>query len=294
MSEKAQQNAPERCSCCTCGYTWVKGQHGGHSCAQVMEVTVADLRARLSKYEDAEGRPVVTGDHPGLISALREMSNHVFNREHRLIVAAADALEYQAREIEVLEYSSRHNYECVQTLIDEKAALKAQPRGVVLPERISIAGHLTVDSSYRASGWNACLDEVARLNSSPVSAGGVDERAALPDRYTSPDYCKALERERDYLKQLSVKADREHQMLSNEVVRLRRALADTAPSHGEQVREGWKLVPVEPTPAMLDVAVSFALNVSLSGEYNWSSYMRDVWLRMLAATPSAGSQGGDV
>jgi len=60
MSEKAQQNAPERCSCCTCGYTWVKGQHGGHSCAQVMEVTVADLRARLAKYEDAEGNPIST------------------------------------------------------------------------------------------------------------------------------------------------------------------------------------------------------------------------------------------
>ena len=26
----------------------------------------------------------------------------------------------------------------------------------------------------------------------------------------------------------------------------------SAPSHGEQVREGWKLVPVEPTPEMLD------------------------------------------
>ena len=58
MSEQSEANNPERCSCCTCGHTWVKGQHGGHSCAQVMEVTIADLRARLAKYEDAEGRPV--------------------------------------------------------------------------------------------------------------------------------------------------------------------------------------------------------------------------------------------
>ena len=45
-------------------------------------------------------------------------------------------------------------------------------------------------------------------------------------------------------------------------------------------------VPLEPTEAMLDVAVSFALNVSLSGEYNWSAYMRDVWQRMVKAAPA--------
>ena len=47
---------------------------------------------------------------------------------------------------------------------------------------------------------------------------------------------------------------------------------------------GYVMVPVEPTPAMLDVAVSHALMVSLSGDYNWSAYMRDVWSRMLAAS----------
>lgn len=45
-------------------------------------------------------------------------------------------------------------------------------------------------------------------------------------------------------------------------------------------------VPLEPTEAMLDVAVSFALNVSLSGEYNWSAYIRDVWQRMVKAAPA--------
>lgn len=53
------------------------------------------------------------------------------------------------------------------------------------------------------------------------------------------------------------------------------------------IPEGYALVPVEPTPEMLDCAVSFALNVSLSGEYNWSAYMRDVWLRMTAAAQQA-------
>lgn len=44
-------------------------------------------------------------------------------------------------------------------------------------------------------------------------------------------------------------------------------------------------VPLEPTEEMLDVAVSFALNVSLGGEYNWSTYMRDVWQRTVKAAP---------
>ena len=51
---------------------------------------------------------------------------------------------------------------------------------------------------------------------------------------------------------------------------------------------GWKLVPVEPTAGMLDVAVSHALTVSLSRDYSWSAYMRDVWLRMVEAYPVDG------
>jgi len=43
-----------------------------------------------------------------------------------------------------------------------------------------------------------------------------------------------------------------------------------------------KRVPLEPTPEMLDVAVSFALNVQISRDYNWSAYMADVYRRMIA------------
>ena len=52
-----------------------------------------------------------------------------------------------------------------------------------------------------------------------------------------------------------------------------------------EVPEGWRLVPVEPTVEMLDVAISHALAVSLSRDYNWSAYMRDVWLRMVEVAP---------
>ncbi|MET3232260.1 UNVERIFIED_ORG: hypothetical protein ABIC54_004465 [Burkholderia sp. 1263] len=52
-------------------------------------------------------------------------------------------------------------------------------------------------------------------------------------------------------------------------------------------RDGWHLAPIEPTPAMLDTAVAFALNVAISSEYNWSAYMRDVWMNMLNAARGA-------
>lgn len=56
-----------------------------------------------------------------------------------------------------------------------RAALKAQPSGVVLPDpkkEIVAWGH-DMGGNYdegHADGWNDALDEVARLNSSPVSA----------------------------------------------------------------------------------------------------------------------------
>lgn len=49
--------------------------------------------------------------------------------------------------------------------------------------------------------------------------------------------------------------------------------------------DGYVLVPMEPTASQLDVAVSFALNVKLCNDYNWSAYMRDVYARMIAAAP---------
>lgn len=43
----------------------------------------------------------------------------------------------------------------------------------------------------------------------------------------------------------------------------------------------------EPSEAMLDRGVSFALNVTISGEYGWTQYMRDLWSHQIAASPLA-------
>jgi hypothetical protein len=70
----------------------------------------------------------------------------------------------QAREIERL-VTSLHRALMGSA---ELAALKAQPSGVVLPERKqAVRGDVL---SFQSEGWNACLDEVARLNPAPATA----------------------------------------------------------------------------------------------------------------------------
>jgi len=48
-----------------------------------------------------------------------------------------------------------------------------------------------------------------------------------------------------------------------------------------------KLLPETPTQAMIDAAVAFALNVTVSGQNGWSHYMRDLYETMAKAAPDA-------
>lgn len=40
------------CKCCTCGYEWVKGRDGSHSCRLNLSVTLRETRALLSDMWD--------------------------------------------------------------------------------------------------------------------------------------------------------------------------------------------------------------------------------------------------
>ena len=62
----------------------------------------------------------------------------------------------------------------------------------------------------------------------------------------------------------------------------------SAPSHGEQVREGWQLVPVDPTEDML--GAMRAKHWEIRGCQLCEEDYRDIHVAMLAAAPSAGSQ----
>jgi hypothetical protein len=47
----------------------------------------------------------------------------------------------------------------------------------------------------------------------------------------------------------------------------------------------------EPTTAMIDSGVAFALNVSLGGDYKWSDYVADKHRAMIAAALSSEKEG---
>ena len=49
---------------------------------------------------------------------------------------------------------------------------------------------------------------------------------------------------------------------------------------------------MEPTPAMIDAGVAFALQVSLGGDYQWSQYVRDLYINMSAALTRTDDAGG--
>ena len=108
-----------------------------------------------------------------------------------------------------------------------------QPSGVVMPERKTWNQVTGREGFIETEAHNACLDEVARLNSSPVSAGDVltSSECACGDQYPANSYGAGF-------------------MAANNGVC--ENCDASAPSHGEQVREGWQLVPVEPTDAMLE------------------------------------------
>ncbi len=201
MSEQSEQNAPERCSCCTCGYTWVKGQYGGHSCAQVMEVTLADLRARLAKYEDAEGNPiaqpsgVVLPDHERakLVNALRDCAK---------TYSGTDQLRAQIAT--VLGQFIPLNSSPARAGDDDDQAYDAE------------AERLTAEALGTGAGINpnaTSIDDIFLTE----SAGGVDERATSAFEALIEEHITLLG-------------------FTNETARAAQ-LALSAPSHGEQVRE---------------------------------------------------------
>ncbi len=49
---------------------------------------------------------------------------------------------------------------------------------------------------------------------------------------------------------------------------------------GKSRDEARESINPEPTTAMIDAGVAFALNVSLSGEYTWSQYVKDLYMHM--------------
>jgi len=166
---------------------------------------IESLRARLAKYEDADGRPsglVLPGENAVMRLVLREMGN------------------------------SRH------------------VRGT---------------SNWCADVGMAVVREVARLNSSPAILNQCDGcRAGIP----AENGMHAMGIPGGYADKMMCTASR----------------YESAPSHGEQVQDGWQLVPIEPTESMVEIGAQCVYEPTGKGD------VEDVWSNMLAAAPSAGSQ----
>ena len=46
----------DMCACCTCGYEWKRGLHGGHSCAETLLNKVKKLRS----FVEVQALPIIT------------------------------------------------------------------------------------------------------------------------------------------------------------------------------------------------------------------------------------------
>lgn len=223
------------------------------------------LRARLAKYEDAEGRPVV------------EYSIGTFDRMHATIADQAREIERLNRMVQAADFNADCDSDTVRAA---EAALKAQTSGVVLPERKPANFH-----------WNECIEEVKRLNSPPISAGGVDERAAINPAYETCNGkrcgwcsegakpCLFTQQERDA-----------RDARRND----RAALTASEPNHGEQVREGFD---AEHARALLEDAMGLVVDQATFEQCrDGGSHVSKIALllneldAMLAASPSAASQ----
>lgn len=197
------------------------------------------LRARLAKYEDAEGRPVST-------------------------------LAEQAREIERLRLNIAEYNEHERCYQSELAALKAQPSGVVQwpdADEIMQMAFEEGQPSEDASGYyfeleefdlfiQRLMEEVARLNSSPVSSAPSHGELAVLREYRTAirnfNDCHGVETDTlDEAVEIERKAEARLEA-AEKACHDFYAGRNPEPSHSEQVREGWQLVPVEPTDAMLE------------------------------------------
>ncbi|MBO2857135.1 hypothetical protein [Pseudomonas aeruginosa] len=98
----------------------------------------------------------------------------------------SDAMQ-QAREAKLFKVSLAEAVDKIVTLEAEAQALREEvaarrARVVVVPERKS--GQSTIPGLHMNRGWNACLDELARLNGKVVSEADIFASVqAVRDRY---------------------------------------------------------------------------------------------------------------
>lgn len=111
------------------------------------------------------------------------VKDHVTDAEYAKLAAEAQALR---EEVAALKHSQQVLIGSRNAHRDERDAARKEvaelrARVVVVPERKLL--NAGVPGLNRNSGWNACLDELARLNGLTVSEGLLRRLARPADRY---------------------------------------------------------------------------------------------------------------
>jgi len=275
------------------------------------------LRARLAKYEDAEGLPVVQlsaeayQQAANCLYVLREIGSmdaddisgddvdlrfedgegrdtgcdvsivEYAERSAVAIEALFAALESQAREIELVRDALDHIARtCTQSRTQTRrlrwinyranTALEGKTYDEKLLDLPKNGDQQAIKAELKIKALKADLADLKTQPSIAVITG-----MAIALRHVIKELDAEACEDIDYAQVSGALAA--GQSLSSSPV-------SSAPSHGEQVQDGWQLVPIKPTSEML------AATIAGSKMENRADLRPMIYRAMLAAAPSAGSQ----
>lgn len=125
---------------------------------------------QLETFELGDGSGVMVCCAEDAQAIIAERDAKIAELEQRVEVATTECVQQYRWRLEDSECGRDEINDGVDMLL---ARLKAQPSGVVLPERMVWDGLRATACNIRGDAWNDCLDEVARLNQPTAGAGVV-------------------------------------------------------------------------------------------------------------------------
>ncbi|HCH7700321.1 TPA: hypothetical protein SMO11_005379 [Pseudomonas aeruginosa] len=185
-------------------YGWEESQFGEFVLSQDYDDLAAEAQALREEIKKAQNALAFTEQwygvrHERLWHWAHAELNEEQKRRYFNIVANGTAEHSEPPTFAQQLCRTKHRYECAEK---EVAALRA--RVVVVPERKLL--NAGVPGLNRNSGWNACLDELARLNGKTVSEGllrrlldsdGIDGIFDAQQNYAAHQELRALLSERE-------------------------------------------------------------------------------------------------
>ncbi|MBU0901923.1 MAG: hypothetical protein KKH62_08180 [Gammaproteobacteria bacterium] len=256
------------------------------------------LRARLAKYEDADGKPITTiAEQARGIERLTEQLEHWLSLDKQRDAELA-ALKAQQSGV-VPELPGEYSAACAAARLNSSPVSAGDPcmcggnphtTQCLYEHFLSYSGMAdqpTLRYAYfHGAGFAAEIDQ--------PSAGGVDERALYEQSCKERAASNGRVYEAHYFKRPAGVGEYLNPGAEHGWQVWQQARAALSANHSEQVRhmvpDGWKLVPVEPTRAMRYSVETTRLASAVTRQSAQHEIGVQVYSAMLAAAPSAGSQ----